>query len=146
MPYRPARSLARDHLGQVRGAGPYGGESPNTRDFWIQLRANNMSNTTGVVTAVPGPDGEPRLGIDYQVNVWDRYNWDPGKATPIGPTTVTDADMARPHTTGLAREFDMRSSGSVRHHDLGSAGAWPSPEEPGRDGTRTDIGREGDAR
>ncbi|MFI5649625.1 hypothetical protein ACIA71_00220 [Streptomyces anulatus] len=105
-----------------------------------------MTNTTGVVTAVPGADGKPEVSIDYQVNVWDRYNWDPGKATPIGPTTVTDADMARLHTTGLAREFDMRGSSSVQQHDLGSGGAWPGPADPGRDGTRTDIGRNGDAR
>ncbi|MFH8786937.1 hypothetical protein [Streptomyces roseoverticillatus] len=113
---------------------------------WYLAVGSGMSNSTGVVTAVPGPDGKPKIGIDYQVNVWDRYNWDPGKATPIGPTTVTDADMARLHTTGLAREFDMRGSGSVQHHELGSKGAWPDPEDPGRDGTRTDIGRNGDAR
>ncbi|MFD9030759.1 hypothetical protein ACFVZW_06305 [Streptomyces sp. NPDC059567] len=49
---------------------------------------SGMTNTTGVVTAVPGPDGKPQVSIDYQVNVWDRYNWDPGKFTPIGPTTA----------------------------------------------------------
>ncbi|MFE2559194.1 hypothetical protein ACFXGT_24825 [Streptomyces sp. NPDC059352] len=116
-----------------------GGNANVTRDF--------VGKTTGVVTAVPGPDGKPQVSIDYQVNVWDRYNWDPGKATPIGPTTVTDADMARMHTTGQAREFDMRGSSSVQQHDLTSGGAWPDPKEPGReDGTRTDIGRNGDAR
>ncbi|MFJ3516439.1 hypothetical protein [Streptomyces sp. NPDC090131] len=59
---------------------------------------------------------------------------------PIGPTTVTDADMARMHTTGLAREFDMRGSSSEQHN-LSSGGSWPAPEDTGRDGTRTDIGR-----
>ncbi|MEU7067784.1 hypothetical protein [Streptomyces sp. NPDC046161] len=93
-----------------------------------------------------GPDGKPQISIDYQVNVWDRYSWDPGKATPIGPTTVTDADTARMHTTGQAREFDMRGSSSVQQHDMSSGGSWPDPKEPGRDGTRTDIGRNGDAR
>ncbi|MFB8394064.1 hypothetical protein [Streptomyces yangpuensis] len=105
-----------------------------------------MTNTTGVVTAVPGPDGKPQVSIDYQVNVWDRYNWDQDKATPIGPTTVTDADMARMHTTGLAREFDMRGSSSVQRHDLSAGGSWPPPEDTGRDGTRTDIGRNEAAR
>ncbi|MFJ2438753.1 hypothetical protein ACIOWM_36675 [Streptomyces anulatus] len=113
---------------------------------WYLAVGSAMTNTTGVVTAVPGADGKPEVSIDYQVNVWDRYNWDPGKATPIGPTTVTDADMARLHTTGLAREFDMRGSSSVQQHDLGSGDAWLGPADPGRDGTRTDIGRNGDAR
>ncbi|MGW0395840.1 hypothetical protein ACWDYJ_34215 [Streptomyces sp. NPDC003042] len=105
-----------------------------------------MTNTTGVVTAVPGPDGKPQVSYDYQVNVWDRYNWDPGKETPIGPTSVTDADMARFHTTGQAGEFDMRGSSSVQQHDLNSRTTWPDPKEPGRDGTRTDIGRNEAAR
>ncbi|MCX4964124.1 hypothetical protein OHA98_04695 [Streptomyces sp. NBC_00654] len=113
---------------------------------WYLAVGSAMTNTTGVVTAVPGPDGKPQVSIDYQVNVWDRYNWDPGKATPIGPTTVTDADMARMHMTGQAREFEMRGSSSVQQHDMSSGGAWPDPKEPGRDGTRKDIGRNGDAR
>ncbi|MET7436515.1 MULTISPECIES: hypothetical protein [unclassified Streptomyces] len=113
---------------------------------WYLAVGSGMTNTTGTVTVVPGENGEPKVGLDYQVNVWDRYNWDPGKETPIGPTTVTDADMARLHTTGLAREFDMRGSGSVQHHDLGSNGSLPVPADPGRDGTRTDPSRNGDAR
>ncbi|MFF4431835.1 hypothetical protein ACFYZ4_21990 [Streptomyces sp. NPDC001513] len=113
---------------------------------WYLAIGSAMTNTTGVVTAVPGPDGQPQVGIDYQVNVWDRYNWDPGKFTPIGPTSVTDADMARFHTTGQAREFDMRGSSSVQQHDLNSGGTWPDPVETGRDGTRKDIGRNTAAR
>ncbi|ULR54652.1 hypothetical protein [Streptomyces deccanensis] len=113
---------------------------------WYLAVGSGMTNTTGTVTVVPGENGEPKISLDYQVNVWDRYNWDPGKTTPIGPTEVTDADMARLHTTGLAREFDMRGSGSVQHHDLSSNGGLPAPEAPGRDGTRSDPGRNGDAR
>ncbi|PVE11665.1 hypothetical protein [Streptomyces scopuliridis] len=111
---------------------------------WYLAVGSAMSNTTGAVTVVPGADGRPQVTLDYQVNVWDRYNWDPGKSTPIGPTTVTDADMARLHTTGLAREFDMRGSGSTQHVELGSGSAQlPDPPDPGRDGERTDPGREG---
>ncbi|MEU3722995.1 hypothetical protein [Streptomyces sp. NPDC031705] len=115
------------------------------RNWYLAVGAG-MTNTTGVVTAVPGPDGKPQVAVDYQVNVWDRYNWDAGKFTTIGPTEVTDADMARFHTTGLAREFDMRGSSSVQQHDLDSGGPGPAPVEPGRDGTRADLGRNGDAR
>jgi hypothetical protein len=114
---------------------------------WYLAVGSATTNTTGAVTVTPGADGKPKVSLDYQVNVWDRYNWDPGKSTEIGPTEVTDADMARLHTTGLAREFDMRGSGSVQHYDLGSGPAkLPDPADPGRDGTRTDIGRNGDAR
>ncbi|MFF4266754.1 hypothetical protein [Streptomyces virginiae] len=113
---------------------------------WYLAVGSAMTNTTGVVTAVPGPDGQPQVSIDYQVNVWDRYNWDAVKATPIGPTTVTDADMARFHSTGQAREFDMRGSSSVQRHDLSSDSAWPDPMETGREGTRKDIGRNTAAR
>ncbi|MCK1823634.1 hypothetical protein MTQ10_29645 [Streptomyces sp. XM83C] len=114
---------------------------------WYLAVGSAQTNTTGVITVVPGTDGRPKVSLDYQVNVWDRYNWDPGKATPIGPTTVTDADMARLHRTGLAKEFDMRGSGTVQHYDLGTeTGDLPDPPVSGRDGTRMDIGRNGDAR
>ncbi|WP_330331078.1 hypothetical protein OHS33_16000 [Streptomyces sp. NBC_00536] len=131
---------------ETAGEGYTHDKGPDGTANWYLAVGSAMTNTTGVVTAVPGPDGSPRVSIDYQVNVWDRYNWDPGKATPIGPTTVTDADMARLHTTGQAREFDMRGSSSVQQHDVGPGGSWPDPKSPGRDGTRTDIGRNGDAR
>jgi hypothetical protein len=114
---------------------------------WYLAVGSARTNTTGVITVVPGADGKPKISLDYQVNVWDRYNWDPGKATPIGPTTVTDADMARLHRTGLAREYDMRGSGTVQQYNLGvGTGQLPDPADPGRDGTRMDIGRNGDAR
>ncbi|GAA3219519.1 hypothetical protein GCM10020256_24620 [Streptomyces thermocoprophilus] len=98
---------------------------------WYLAVGSAQTNTTGVITVVPGTDGRPKVSLDYQVNVWDRYNWDPGKATPIGPTTVTDADMARLHRTGLAKEFDMRGSGTVQHYDLGTeTGDLPDPRFP----------------
>ncbi|MGW1108690.1 hypothetical protein [Streptomyces sp. NPDC002540] len=131
---------------ETAGQGYTHDKGPDGTANWYLAVGSAMTNTTGVVTAVPGPDGKPQVSIDYQVNVWDRYNWDPGKATPIGPTTVTDADMARMHTTGQAREFDMRGSSSVQQHDMSAGGSWPGPKEPGRDGTRTDIGRNSDAR
>ncbi|MFI1166886.1 hypothetical protein ACH4UM_25625 [Streptomyces sp. NPDC020801] len=119
----------------------------HTDQNWFFAVGSAVTNTTGAVTVVPGADGKPKISLDYQVNVWDRYNWDPGKSTHVGPTTMTDADMARLHRTGLAKEYDMRGSGTMRHYDLGtSSGSLPSPADPGRDGTRTDIGRDGDAR
>ncbi|MEW2086810.1 hypothetical protein [Streptomyces sp. NPDC005283] len=126
-----------------------------TRDYYFDQNANEnwffavgaaRSNVTGVVTVVPGADGRPEVGLDYQANAWDRYNWDEGKGVSIGPIDIPDGEMARMHTTGLAKEFDMAGSSSVKHYDLGSAApndnGLPQPDEPGRDGDRTDPGRE----
>ncbi|MFD0410374.1 hypothetical protein [Kitasatospora sp. NPDC127116] len=87
-------------------------ESPvGTRRFddlnWYRAIGGHQYLTSGVVTAVPGPDGKPQVSLQYQVNVWDRYNWDEGKSTPIAGTTITDHDMATLHQTGLAQEFDI---------------------------------------
>ena len=34
--------------------------------------------------------------------------------------SIPDGDMARLHTVGTAKEFDMAGSSSVKHYDLGS--------------------------
>lgn len=91
--------------------------------------------------------GHPKVGLDYQANAWDRYNWDENKGVDIfGVMDIPDGQMARLHTTGLAQEFDMSGSSSVKHYGLGSstpnAGPLPEPDEPGREGGRTDNGRE----
>ncbi|WP_223837494.1 hypothetical protein [Streptomyces venezuelae] len=38
-----------------------------------------MRNVSGNVSVVPDAQGQPKITMDYQVNVWDRYNWDAGK-------------------------------------------------------------------
>lgn len=109
---------------------------------WYLGVGSHMRNVSGNVSVVPDAHGQPKITMDYQVNVWDRYNWDAGKETPIGPVTVKDADMARLHTVGLAQEFDMHGTSSSRQHDLGSAGTPDvSAGDPGRDGTRKDPAR-----
>ncbi|OKI37007.1 hypothetical protein A6A28_33135 [Streptomyces sp. CB03578] len=109
---------------------------------WYLGVGSHMRNVSGNVSVVPDAHGQPKITTDYQVNVWDRYNWDAGKETPIGPVTVKDADMARLHTVGLAQEIDMHGTSSSRQHDLGSAGTPDvSAGDPGRDGTRKDPAR-----
>ncbi|GGY78949.1 hypothetical protein [Streptomyces nitrosporeus] len=65
--------------------------------------------------------------------------WGSGMSIPDGRT-------ARLHTTGIAQEFDMAGSSSVKHYDPGSSAPnqdpLPAPDEPGREGDRTDPGRE----
>jgi hypothetical protein len=118
----------------------------NTQENWFYAVGSTRSNVTGVVTVTPGSDGEPQVGLDYQANAWDRYNWDQGKGVTIGSMEVPDGQMARLHTTGLAQEFDMSGSSSTKHYDLGGSSPnkdpLPDPAEPGREGGRTDPGRE----
>lgn len=117
-----------------------------TQDNWFYAVGSTRTNVTGVVTVVPDADGEPKVGLDYQVNAWDRYNWDENKGVEIGPLSIPDGEPARLHTTGLAQEFDMQGSSSVKQYDLGSGTSnsdpLPPPDDPGRDGTRQDPGRE----
>jgi hypothetical protein len=118
---------------------------------WFFAVGSTRSNVTGVVTVVPDASGDPKVGLDYQANAWDRYNWDESKAVTIdlpggGDIGIPDGRMARLHTTGIAQEFDMAGSSSVKHYDLGgsapSHGPLPAPDEPGREGDRTDPDRE----
>ncbi|MFE0424792.1 hypothetical protein, partial [Streptomyces sp. NPDC058953] len=128
-------------------------EARHPRDFyftdkldanWYYAVGGSNINVTGVVTAVPDADGNPKINIDYQANVWDRYNWDEGKGVKVGPLDIPDGDMAKLHRVGLAQEFDMAGSSDVRSYDLGSAqpnnDPLPGPGES-RDG-RLNPGRE----
>ncbi|MFB7912380.1 hypothetical protein [Streptomyces sp. NPDC056061] len=60
--------------------------------------------------------------------------------------SIPDGQMARLHTTGVAREFDMSGSSSNKHYDLGGSDSnydpLPEPSGPGPAGGRTDPGRE----
>ncbi|MGW1845658.1 hypothetical protein [Streptomyces sp. NPDC001966] len=118
---------------------------------WFYAVGSTRSNVTGVVTVVPDADGQPKVGLDYQANAWDRYNWDQDKGVTIdlpggSDMSIPDGQMARLHTTGIAQEFDMAGSSSVKHYDLGTSAPnhdpLPQPDEPGREGDRTDPSRE----
>ncbi|WP_261400912.1 hypothetical protein [Streptomyces salinarius] len=111
---------------------------------WFFAVGGANTNVTGVVTAVPDANGNPKIGVDYQANVWDRYNWDEGKGVKVGPMEIPDGEMAQLHRSGLAQEFDMSGSSSVQHYDLGTSkpgdNALPGPDDS-RDG-RLNPGRE----
>ncbi|MBW5485805.1 hypothetical protein [Streptomyces bambusae] len=121
---------------ETRGSGTF-----EDRNWYLGV-GSHQRVVSGNVSVVPDAQGRPKITMDYQVDLYDRYNWDAGKATPIGPTTITDADMARLHTVGLAQEYDMHGTSSIRQHDLGAADQPSvSPGDPGRDGTRQDPSR-----
>ncbi|WP_129842167.1 hypothetical protein [Streptomyces sp. RFCAC02] len=85
---------------------------------WYLALAHAELDVAGVVVVEPGADGRPEARLDYQVNVWDRYNWDDGKVAEFGPITIHSHDIGRLHSTGLAQDFDVRGSSSVRQSPL----------------------------
>lgn len=91
--------------------------SPNDSSNWFYALGSVSWNQTGQVTAYPPakPGGDWTYKVDTQVNVRDQYNWDGGKATQIGPLTVTDEQLAEMHRGGLAQEFLAYGTSSTRH-------------------------------
>jgi hypothetical protein len=86
---------------------------------WYRAVGGVDMSAGGVVTVYPpdSPGGQPRVHVESQINVADRYNWDAGKETQIGPITISDAQMAGLQTAGLAREFDITGASSVSTYD-----------------------------
>lgn len=58
--------------------------------------------------------GEWRYEMNTEVNTRDRYNWDAGKATTVGPIAVQDERMQGLHQSGLAQEFNIVGRSSKR--------------------------------
>ncbi|MER7506864.1 hypothetical protein ABTX82_00735 [Streptomyces lavendulae] len=92
--------------------------SQMTDPNWFYAVGSARSNVTGVVTVVPGAGGQPKVGLDYQVNVWDRFD-------------IPDGEPGRQHKVGLAQEFNMAGSGSVKHYELGNGAALPARDGGG---------------
>ncbi|MFG3055063.1 hypothetical protein ACGFZP_29500 [Kitasatospora sp. NPDC048239] len=113
---------------------------------WYLAVGSHAYVSSGVVTAKPGPDGKVQISMQYQVNVWDRYNWDPTKGTPIAGTTVKDSDLAKLHQTGLAQEFDIRGASTTMTRNLGDGApfrpAGTGERNSDREGGSTDPNRE----
>ncbi|WP_406198817.1 hypothetical protein OH807_15360 [Kitasatospora sp. NBC_01560] len=113
---------------------------------WFTAIGSQACVVSGLVTVKPGSNGEPVVSMQYQVNVWDRYNWDPGKSTDIAGTNITDSDMAKLHQTGMAREFDIKGNSTVSSRSVGDGSATPpagtGERHTDREGTATDPGRQ----
>jgi hypothetical protein len=106
-------------------------------DWFLAIGAVHAS-VSGVVTVHrPNPEGAvPRITLDCQSHLYDRYNWDGDKATTIAGMTFTDRELGGLHTAGLAKEFTMRGSSSIKHYDsaLPVNGPLDLPVPPGRSG------------
>lgn len=86
---------------------------------WFYASGSFNYNQTGTVTAHPPDADHPewRYEVDTQVNFRDRYNWDGGKATPIGPFTVSDESLAALHRAGIAQEYNLVGESSPQHSE-----------------------------
>ncbi|MET8702518.1 hypothetical protein ABZW10_27180 [Kitasatospora sp. NPDC004723] len=84
--------------------------------------------------------------MQYQVNVWDRYNWDSGKSTNIAGINVSDSDMQGLHQTGLAQEYNLNGRSTPSTRTVSDTGpvlpAGTGERYTDREGGRTDAGRE----
>ncbi|MDQ3404536.1 MAG: hypothetical protein M3548_14290, partial [Actinomycetota bacterium] len=120
---------------------------PEESKDWYYAMGGVQYSVTGVAVVHPPeqPGGQPRVEMDYQTHVFDRYNWDGGKQTQIGPITITDEKMAEMHRAGVAQEYNISGSTETRHYgsELPPPGQQPSlpPPPDDRTGTRTDPGR-----
>lgn len=114
---------------------------------WFYAMGGVQYAVTGEATVHPPdkPGGEPRVEMQYRTHVFDRYNWDGGKSTDIGPITITDEKMAELHRAGVAQEYDIRGSTDIKHYNgnVPPPGHQPDLPKPpdNRDGSRTDPGR-----
>jgi hypothetical protein len=108
---------------------------------WFYGLGGMSASVTGVLHIEPG--NPPRVTATYRVHVHDRYNWDGGKSTEIGPFTVKDTELAELHRKGLAREYDVSGTSDeiTVTIDPSDPGAAAPPAGGGRDGGRSDPGR-----
>jgi hypothetical protein len=99
-----------------------------SNDWFLGIGGFSYAHTaTAAVT--PQSTGAGLLSIDSQVHVFDPYNWDGNKATPIGGFVISDTTLGRLHATGLAQEYDIRGTAALpeyQNYIFTSSGA-PNP-------------------
>ncbi|MGE2832774.1 WXG100 family type VII secretion target [Mycobacterium sp. SMC-4] len=95
---------------------------------WYYAVGSYEQSASGVVVVHPpsSPGAKPRVSVEYRTHVFDRYNWDGGKSVEILGQTITDDQMGRLHTVGLAQEYDIRGTSQTYRYE----GAAPGPGGP----------------
>ncbi|MFE6923799.1 hypothetical protein ACFVAV_22430 [Nocardia sp. NPDC057663] len=106
------------------------------RDWYLAIGAVETTACGAVkIEKLTGAGVQYRIELDYQCHLYDRYNWDGDKQTEIGGVTWTDRELGALHTAGLAKEFDMIGSSTIKHYagDLPSVGdlGLPAPSGTG---------------
>ncbi|WP_454196141.1 hypothetical protein [Nocardia sp. Marseille-Q1738] len=106
-----------------------------SRDWYLAIGSVEACACGVAVVHQPDAEGQqPRITLDYQAHLFDRYNWDGKKNTTIAGATWTDRELGALHTAGLAREFNMYGSSTVRHYEglLPASGVLDLPAGPGK--------------
>ena len=122
-----------------------------TEGNWFYAVGGFSHAYTGTMVLEPPatPGGEPTVRIEYQMHMYDYYNWDKGKSVNIGPVTITDEDLQELHRAGLAQEYVITGSTETvvvegpASEVLGGGGPGgvPLPPADDREGGRDDPGR-----
>lgn len=141
-----AENPANHHTAVAFTTNPWEGHSISQAESqdWFLAMASVEVCATGVVTTTPADSGDPRVDLNYQVHLYDRYNWDGGKFVNLLGVTITDERMGALHTAGLAKEFHQFGTSSLKHFEgvLPAYGPVDLPEpDDSRTGTRTDPTR-----
>ncbi|MCP2278373.1 hypothetical protein [Nocardia amikacinitolerans] len=99
--------------------------SKSSQADWYYAIGSVHVTASGVAT-IHTPDAEgaqPRVTVDFQIHLFDRYNWDSetadteGKGVTIGSIPIDDRRMGALHTAGLAKEFNMLGSSLVKRYE-----------------------------
>lgn len=118
------------------------GKPVSFRTGWEQYTAETdnwyfaMGTFSYAVSGVATPQSDGSVTVEYQVHVFDRYNWDPGKGVvlPGEEKATMDEELGRLHQAGVAQEYVIRGSS-----DPGTVNVDPNgvvehpPDEDGDD-------------
>jgi hypothetical protein len=116
-------------------------------DWFYAMGGFSFAYTARAIVRPPADgSGEPTVQIDYQLHVFDRYNWDKGKSVNIGGVTIDDGFLGDLHRVGLAREYEIHGSTEIDSVTVGLnehvQTAPPAEPAPDRDGEREDPNRD----
>lgn len=81
----------------------------DSQDWFFAVGGYSYAHTAAV-TVRPDAQGRPVISIEASRHIFDRYNWDEGKAVTIAGVTVNDRQLGRLHEAGLAREYEVRGT------------------------------------
>ena len=59
------------------------------------------------IVVTPDAYGRPQVQIEYQMHIFDRYNWDEDKGVAIGIIPVPDTALGHLHQVGIAQEYEV---------------------------------------
>jgi hypothetical protein len=81
----------------------------DSQDWFFAVGGFSYAHTAAV-TVRPDSNGRPVISIEANRHIFDRYNWDEGKAVTIAGITVNDRQLGRLHEAGLAQEYEVRGT------------------------------------